>query len=46
MSLTPRHRGLLYDLVSYGTVMRNGHWFDGTGAPSAVRNIGSAMMTP
>jgi N-acyl-D-aspartate/D-glutamate deacylase len=27
-------------LVSYDTIIRNGRWFDGTGAPSAVRNIG------
>jgi N-acyl-D-aspartate/D-glutamate deacylase len=26
--------------VSYDTIIRNGRWFDGTGAPSAVRNIG------
>jgi N-acyl-D-aspartate/D-glutamate deacylase len=27
-------------LVSYHTIIRNGRWFDGTGAPSAVRNLG------
>ena len=27
-------------MVSYDTIIRNGRWFDGTGAPSAVRNIG------
>jgi N-acyl-D-aspartate/D-glutamate deacylase len=27
-------------LVTYDTIIRNGRWFDGTGAPSAVRNIG------
>jgi N-acyl-D-aspartate/D-glutamate deacylase len=27
-------------LVPYDTIIRNGRWFDGTGAPSAVRNIG------
>ena len=27
-------------LVSYDTIIRNGRWFDGTGAPSAVRCIG------
>ncbi len=27
-------------LVSYDTIIRNGRWFDGTGAPSAIRNIG------
>ena len=26
--------------MSYDTIIRNGRWFDGTGAPSAVRNIG------
>lgn len=26
--------------VTYDTVIRNGRWFDGTGAPSAVRTIG------
>ena len=26
--------------VSYDTIIRNGRWFDGTGAPSAVRTIG------
>ena len=26
--------------VSFDTIIRNGRWFDGTGAPSAVRNIG------
>ena len=34
-----RHRGRFYDLVSYHTIVRNGRWFDGTGAPSAVINI-------
>ena len=38
--MTPLSRGLLYDLVTYDTIIRNGRWFDGTGAPSAVRNIG------
>ena len=27
-------------LVTYDTIIRNGRWFDGTGAPSAMRNIG------
>jgi N-acyl-D-aspartate/D-glutamate deacylase len=27
-------------LVTYDTIIANGRWFDGTGAPSAVRNIG------
>jgi N-acyl-D-aspartate/D-glutamate deacylase len=27
-------------LVSYDTIIRNGRWFDGTGARSAVRNLG------
>jgi len=26
--------------MHYDTVIVNGRWFDGTGAPSAVRNIG------
>jgi N-acyl-D-aspartate/D-glutamate deacylase len=26
--------------VSYDTIIRNGRWFDGSGAPSAIRNIG------
>jgi len=26
--------------VTYDTIIRGGRWFDGTGAPSAVRNIG------
>ena len=26
--------------VSFDTIIRNGRWFDGTGAPSAVRTIG------
>jgi hypothetical protein len=26
--------------AKYDTIIRNGRWFDGTGAPSAVRNIG------
>jgi len=28
--------------VTYDTIIRNGRWFDGTGAPSAVRNVGIA----
>jgi N-acyl-D-aspartate/D-glutamate deacylase len=27
-------------LVTFDTIIRNGRWFDGTGAPSAVRNLG------
>jgi N-acyl-D-aspartate/D-glutamate deacylase len=27
-------------VVTYDTIIRNGRWFDGTGAPSAVRNLG------
>ncbi|BBX08090.1 hypothetical protein MAIC_28930 [Mycolicibacterium aichiense] len=27
-------------LVSYDTIIRNGRWFDGTGAPSGIRDIG------
>ena len=26
--------------MTYDTIIRNGRWFDGTGAPSAIRNIG------
>ncbi|MDT5069096.1 MAG: hypothetical protein QOK02_5251 [Mycobacterium sp.] len=26
--------------MTYDTIIRNGRWFDGTGAPSAVRNLG------
>ena len=26
--------------VTYDTIIRNGRWFDGTGAPSAIRNLG------
>ena len=35
-----RKHGLFDDLVTYDTIIGNGRWFDGTGAPSAVRNIG------
>jgi N-acyl-D-aspartate/D-glutamate deacylase len=38
--LTPAWPALFYDLVTYDTIIRNGRWFDGTGASSAVRNIG------
>lgn len=31
---------LFYGWVRFDTIIRNGRWFDGTGAPSAVRNIG------
>jgi N-acyl-D-aspartate/D-glutamate deacylase len=30
----------LYACVTLDTVIRDGRWFDGTGAPSAIRNIG------
>jgi N-acyl-D-aspartate/D-glutamate deacylase len=33
-------RGLFYGGVTYDTIIRNGRWFDGTGAASAVRNLG------
>ena len=26
--------------MAYDTIIRNGRWFDGTGAPSAIRDIG------
>jgi N-acyl-D-aspartate/D-glutamate deacylase len=32
--------GLFHDGVTYDTIIRNGRWFDGTGAASAVRNLG------
>jgi N-acyl-D-aspartate/D-glutamate deacylase len=37
--------------VTYDTIIRNGRWFDGTGAPSSIRNIGIkdgqiAIITP
>ncbi|MGV0789821.1 amidohydrolase family protein [Mycolicibacterium sp. XJ2] len=32
--------GLFYGGVTYDTIIRNGRWFDGTGAPSAIRNLG------
>jgi N-acyl-D-aspartate/D-glutamate deacylase len=32
--------GLFYGWVTYDTIIRNGRWFDGTGAPSAIRNLG------
>ncbi|MDT5160761.1 MAG: hypothetical protein QOC90_1071, partial [Mycobacterium sp.] len=38
--MTPAWPALFYDLVTYETIIRNGRWFDGTGAPSAVRNVG------
>jgi N-acyl-D-aspartate/D-glutamate deacylase len=38
--LTPCCSGLFYDVVTYDTIIRNSRWFDGTGAPSAVRNLG------
>ena len=37
--MTPAWLGLFYDLVAYDTIIRSGRWFDGTGAPSAVRDI-------
>jgi N-acyl-D-aspartate/D-glutamate deacylase len=38
--LTPLSRWLFYDGVGYETIIRNGRWFDGTGAASAVCDIG------
>ena len=35
-----RQHALFYDLVTYDTNISDGRWFDGAGAPSAVRNIG------
>lgn len=43
-SLTPTRPERFYDwvtsAVSFDTIVRGGRWFDGTGAPSAVRDIG------
>lgn len=33
-------RERFYGGVTYDTIIRNGRWFDGTGAASAVRNLG------
>ena len=33
-------RALFHCGVSYDTIIRNGRWFDGSGAASAVRNLG------
>lgn len=38
--MTPVNPALFYGVVSYDTIIRGGRWFDGTGAPSAVRDIG------
>ena len=38
--MTPVKQKLFYGGVSYDTIIRNGRWFDGTGAPSAVRTLG------
>lgn len=38
--LTPAGHGRFYGNVTYDTIIRNGRWFDGTGAPSGVRTIG------
>lgn len=38
--MTPAAPELFYDNVTYDTIISNGRWFDGTGAPSAIRNIG------
>jgi N-acyl-D-aspartate/D-glutamate deacylase len=32
--------GIVSTETRYDTIIRNGRWFDGTGAPSAVRNLG------
>ena len=31
--------------MRFDTVIRNGRWFDGTGAPSAIRDIGTVSYT-
>ena len=38
--MTPVPRGLFYGWVTFETIIRNGRWFDGAGAPSAIRNLG------
>jgi N-acyl-D-aspartate/D-glutamate deacylase len=38
--LTPLCCGLFYGGVTFDVIIRSGRWFDGTGAPSAVRNLG------
>jgi hypothetical protein len=30
---------LFYDWVTYDVFIRNGRWFEGTDAPSAIRNL-------
>jgi N-acyl-D-aspartate/D-glutamate deacylase len=40
MTLDACRKSLFHVLVSVDTIIRNGRWFDGTGAPSAIRNIG------
>jgi N-acyl-D-aspartate/D-glutamate deacylase len=40
ISLTPVAPRLFYDGVRYDTIIKNGRWFDGTGAASAMRNVG------
>jgi hypothetical protein len=35
-----RQHALFYGLVTYDTIIGDGRWFDGTGAPSALRDIG------
>src|SRR4051812_46434110 len=29
-----------YLVMGFDTIVKNGRWFDGTGAPSAIRNLG------
>lgn len=40
ISLTAVPSGCSMTRVTYDTIIRNGRWFDGTGAPSAVRDVG------
>lgn len=40
MVVDTRSAALFDDLVSFDTIIRGGRWFDGTGAPSELRNIG------
>jgi N-acyl-D-aspartate/D-glutamate deacylase len=39
-TIDARRSNRFHGEVSFDVIIRNGRWFDGTGAPSAVRNIG------
>lgn len=34
------NNAVIFTAVTYDAIIRNGRWFDGTGGPSAIRNIG------